>query len=58
MLPPAQIELVGEVIVTDGVSVVRVIVTGLLVAVGVVKQAPLLVITTVTISLFASVDDV
>ena len=50
MLPPAHIDVVGELIVTDGVIVVIVIVTGALVAVGVVTQFALLVIVTVTIS--------
>jgi hypothetical protein len=52
---PEQIELVGEVIVTDGVSVVIVIVTGRLVAVGVVTQFALLVMVTVTTSPSANV---
>jgi hypothetical protein len=52
---PEQIELVGELIVTDGVSVVIVIVTGRLVAVAVVTQFALLVMITVTISPSASV---
>ena len=58
MLPPAQIEVAVDVIDTVGVTVVIVIVTGALVAVGVVMQLALLVITTVTTSLFLSVDDV
>ena len=58
ILPPAQIDVVGEVIFTDGVTVVMFITTWLLLAVGVVIQLALLVITTVTISLLASVDDV
>ena len=57
IVPPAQIELVGEVIVTDGVRVVIFIVTGALVAVGVVVQFALLVMITVTTSPLASVDD-
>ena len=55
MLPPAQIEVVGELIVTDGVSVVIFIVTGRLVAVGVVTQFALLVMITVTTSPSTSV---
>ena len=58
IVPPAQIELVGEVIVTDGVIVVIFIVTGALVAVGVVVQFALLVMITVTTSPLARVDDV
>jgi uncharacterized membrane protein len=57
MLPPAQIEVLLAFTVTAGVTVVIVMVTGALVAVGVVIQFALLVITTVTTSLFASVDD-
>jgi hypothetical protein len=49
--------LVGELILTDGVIVVIVIVTGVLVAVGVVTQFALLVIVTVTTSPSASVDE-
>ena len=58
MLPPAQIEVDVDVIDTTGVWVVRFITTWLEFAVGVVIQLALLVITTVTTSLLASVDDV
>ena len=54
MLCPEQIELVGEVMLTVGVTVVIVIVTWLLVAVGVVTQFALLVMITVTTSPLAS----
>src|ERR1044071_3326442 len=57
ILPPAQIEVLLALTVTAGVTWVIVIVTGALVAVGVVIQFALLVITTVTTSLLASVDD-
>ena len=53
---PIQIVFWLAAIATVGVTpVVTVIVTGLLVAVGVVRHPALLVITTVTTSLFASV---
>ena len=58
MLPPAQIEVDVEMIDTAGVTEVIFITTWLEFAVGVVTQFALLVITTVTTSLFASVDDV
>src|SRR5262245_59548639 len=58
MLPPAQIKVAVDVIDTVGVTVVIVIVTGALVAVGVVVRFALLVITTVTTSLLGRVDDV
>ena len=54
-LPPAQIELVGEVMFTDGTTVVIVIVTWLLLAVAVVTQFAVLVMVTVTISPSTSV---
>ena len=54
MLPPAQIEVAVDVIDTAGVSVVIVIVTGALVAVGVVMQFALLVMITVTTSPLAN----
>ena len=56
-LPPAQIDVVGALMLTDGACVVMFIVTGRLVAVGVVRQLALLVMTTVTTSPFASVDE-
>src|SRR5678816_4187956 len=56
MLPPAQIVVLLAFTVTAGVTWVLVIVTGALVAVGVVIQFALLVITTVTTSLLASVE--
>ena len=56
-LPPAQIDVVGALMLTDGAWVVMFIVTGRLVAVGVVRQLALLVMTTVTTSPFASVDE-
>ncbi len=58
MLPPAQIEVDVDMIDTAGVTEVIFITTWLEFAVGVVIQLALLVITTVTTSLFASVDDV
>ena len=54
--PPLQIEVVLDVMVTDGVTDVVVIVIGLLVAVFGLAQGSLLVITTDTIFPFASVD--
>ena len=56
-LPPAQIDVVGALMLTDGACVVMFIVTGRLVAVGVVRQLALLVMMTVTTSPFASVDE-
>ena len=50
MLPPEQIEVVGEVIVTAGVTLEVVIAMGLLVAVNGLAQGSLLVITAVTTS--------
>ena len=50
MLPPEHIEVVGEVIVTVGVTLEVVIAMGLLVAVNGLAQGSLLVITTVTTS--------
>src|ERR1044071_5107813 len=58
MLPPAQIEVDVDVIDIDAGCVVIFITTWLLLAVGVVRQFELLVITTVTTSLLASVDEV
>ena len=55
MLPPAQIDVVGELIFTVGVTVVISITTWLLLAVGVVTQFALLVMITVTISPSTSV---
>jgi len=50
ILPPEHIEVVGEVIVTVGVTLEVVIAMGLLVAVNGLAQGSLLVITTVTTS--------
>jgi uncharacterized membrane protein YesL len=58
-LAPVQIEVWLAAIVTSGVTLaLTVMVTGLLVAVGVVVQFALEVITTVTISLFVRVEEV
>ena len=54
--PPLHIEVVLDVMVTDGVTDVVVIVIGLLVAVVGLAQGSLLVITTDTIFPLASVD--
>jgi hypothetical protein len=54
-LAPTQIEVWLATIDTDGVTLLTVIVTGALVAVGEVVQAALLVIVTLTWSLFARV---
>ena len=54
--PPLHIEVVLDVMVTDGVTDVVVIVIGLLVAVIEVAQGSLLVITTETVLPLASVD--
>ena len=54
-LPPEQIVDVVDVIETDGTTLVAVIVIWLLVAVAGVAHGSLLVITTVTTSLFARV---
>ena len=54
-LPPAQILVVDALIVTDGVTEEEVTVIGFDVAVGVVVQPALLVITTVTTSLLFNV---
>ena len=54
--PPLQIEVVFDVIVTDGVADVVVIVIGLLVAVVGLAQGSLLVIITDTILPLARVD--
>ena len=54
--PPLHIEVVLDVMVTDGVTDVVVIVIGLLVAVVGFAQGSLLVITTDTIFPLASVD--
>ena len=54
--PPLHIEVVLDVMVTDGVTDVVVIVIGLLVAVFGLAQGSLLVITTDTIFPLASVD--
>ena len=54
--PPLHIEVVLDVIVTDGVTDVVVMVIGLLVAVVGLAQGSLLVITTDTIFPLASVD--
>jgi len=50
MLPPEQIELVGEVIVTAGMTLEVVTVMVLLVAVNELAHGSLLVITTITTS--------
>ena len=50
ILPPEHIEVVGEVIVTGGVTLEVVIAMGLLVAVNGLAQGSLLVITAVTTS--------
>ena len=50
MLPPEQIEVVGEVIVTAGMTLEVVMVMVLLVAVNGLAQGSLLVITAVTTS--------
>jgi hypothetical protein len=54
-LPPRQIDVVVDVMVTDGVTLVAVTVIVLLVAVGEVVQAALLVMITLTWSLLARV---
>ena len=54
--PPLHIEVVLDVMVTNGVTDVVVIVIGLLVAVAVLAQGSLLVITTDTLFPLASVD--
>ena len=54
--PPLHIEVVLDVMVTDGVTDVAVIVIGLLVAVAGLAQGSLLVIITDTILPLASVD--
>jgi hypothetical protein len=54
-LPPRQIDVVVDVMVTDGVTLVAVTVIALLVAVAGVAQGSLLVIMTLTWSLLASV---
>ena len=54
--PPLHIEVVFDVMVTDGVTDVVVIVMGLLVAVFGLAQGSLLVISTDTIFPLASVD--
>ncbi len=53
-LAPLQIEVAVAAMDTEGVTELALIVISLLVAVGVVVQLALLVITTVTISLFTS----
>ena len=55
---PTQIEVCEAAMVTDGVTLAAVIAIGLLVAVGVVAQVAVLVITTVTISASARVVEV
>jgi hypothetical protein len=54
-LPPTHIDVVVELIVTDGMTLVAVIVIVLLVAVGVEVQVALLVMITLTWLLFARV---
>ena len=54
-LPPRQMDVVVEVMVTEGVTLVAVTVIALLVAVGEVVQAALLVMITLTWSPLASV---
>jgi ribonuclease PH len=54
-LPPTHIDVVVELIVTDGMTLVAVIDIALLVAVVGVAQGSLLVITVVTTSLFTRV---
>jgi hypothetical protein len=54
-LAPTQIEVWLAATDTDGVALLTVTVTGVLVAVGVVVQAALLVMVTLTWSLFARV---
>ena len=54
--PPLHIEVLPDVMLTDGVTDVVVIVMGLLVAVDGFAQGSLLVIFTVTASPFARVD--
>ena len=56
--PPLHIEVLLDVIVTDGVTDVVVIVIGLLVAVVGLAQGSLLVIITDTILPFARVDEI
>ena len=56
--PPAQIEVVLAAIVTDGVTVVAVMVTALLVAVTGLAQGSLEVMITLTTSLLLSVVEV
>ena len=54
-LAPTQIEVWLATIDTNGVTLLTVIITGILVAVGEVVQTALLVIVTLTWSLFARV---
>jgi hypothetical protein len=57
-LPPTHIDVVVELIVTDGMTLVAVIVIVLLVAVAGVAHGSLLVMITLTWSLFARVVEV